>query len=176
MANLDKYFDSKGRELTNALERSITLTLIDDSWKEHLREMDDLKQSVQGAVYEQKDPLLIYKFEAFNLFKKMMGEVNREVISFLFKGSLPNQQVNQAQSPQRTDYSRMREGRGTEMKPALNGVNGSNGELHNGEQVNGEQPEQKKLEPIRVGPKIGRNDPCPCGSGKKYKNCHGKES
>src|SRR5258705_10342981 len=154
-------------EVVHAFERGITLATIDDAWKEHLREMDDLKQSVQGAVYEQKDPLLIYKFEAFNLFKKMVGEVNRDVVSFLFQGTLPNQQVNQAQTPQRTDYSRMREGRGAEM-PASS-VNGSNGQ-----QQQQPPPEEKKLEPIRVGPKIGRNDPCPCGSGKKYKNCHGK--
>lgn len=167
IANLKKSYESNGMEVVHAFERGITLATIDDAWKEHLREMDDLKQSVQGAVYEQKDPLLIYKFEAFNLFKKMLGEVNREVISFLFKGSLPNQQVNQAQTPQRTDYSRMREGRGAEMAASPNGQNG------NGQ----EQPrEEKKLEPVRVGPKIGRNDPCPCGSGKKYKNCHGKEA
>jgi len=166
IANLKKSYESKGLEVVHAFERGITLAIIDDAWKEHLREMDDLKQAVQGAVYEQKDPLLIYKFEAFNLFKKMIGEVNREVVSFLFKGSLPNQQVNQAQAPQRTDYSRMREGRGAEMSASANG---------NGEER--QQPqEQKKMEPVRVGPKIGRNDPCPCGSGKKYKNCHGREA
>ena len=171
IANLRKSYESKGKEVVHAFERGITLSIIDEAWKEHLREMDDLKQSVQGAVYEQKDPLLIYKFEAFGLFKKMMGEVNRDVISFLFKGSLPNQQLNQAQAPQRTDYSRLREGRGAEMKAPVNGENGTNGQTGNG------QPqEQKKLEPIRVGPKIGRNDPCPCGSGKKYKNCHGKDA
>lgn len=166
IANLKKAFESNGTEVFHAFERGITLAIIDDAWKEHLREMDDLKQAVQGAVYEQKDPLLIYKFEAFNLFKKMLGEVNREVISFLFKGSLPNQQVNQAQAPQRTDYSRMREGRGAEMPAAGSSENG------NGEQ----RREEKKLEPVRVGPKVGRNDPCPCGSGKKYKNCHGREA
>jgi preprotein translocase subunit SecA len=167
ISNLKKSFESKGLEVVHAFERGITLATIDDAWKEHLREMDDLKQSVQGAVYEQKDPLLIYKFEAFNLFKKMIGQVNRDVISFLFKGSLPNQQVNQAQTPQRTDYSRMREGRGAEMPAAVNG--------ENGKPLPPQQPEQKKLEPVRVAPKIGRNDPCPCGSGKKYKNCHGKD-
>jgi len=170
IAPLRKSYESKGKEVVHAFERGITLSIIDEAWKEHLREMDDLKQSVQGAVYEQKDPLLIYKFEAFGLFKKMMGEVNRDVISFLFKGSLPNQQLNQAQTPQRTDYSRMREGRGAEMKAPVNGADGGNG------QQNGEEQEPKRLEPIRVGPKIGRNDPCPCGSGKKYKNCHGKEA
>ncbi|MEO5673473.1 MAG: preprotein translocase subunit SecA [Chitinophagales bacterium] len=170
IAPLKKSYETKGMEVVHAFERGITLSIIDEAWKEHLREMDDLKQSVQGAVYEQKDPLLIYKFEAFGLFKKMMGEVNRDVISFLFKGSLPNQQLNQAQGPLRTDHSRLREGRGAEMRAPVSSENGTNGRPQNGE-----EQEPKKLEPIRVGPKIGRNDPCPCGSGKKYKNCHGKE-
>ncbi|MCY7410625.1 MAG: preprotein translocase subunit SecA [Chitinophagales bacterium] len=172
ICNLKKSFESKGKEVVHAFEKGISLSIIDEAWKNHLREMDELKQAVQGAVYEQKDPLLIYKFEAFGLFKKMLGEVNRDVVSFLCKATLPDQQgqqrVNTAQKTERTDYSRMREGRGAEMKAPVN----SN---VNGEQQNGEQEEQKKLEPIRVGPKVGRNDQCPCGSGKKYKNCHGKE-
>ncbi|MGB3076025.1 MAG: SEC-C metal-binding domain-containing protein, partial [Chitinophagales bacterium] len=150
---------------------------IDDAWKENLRQLDDLKQSVQNARYEQKDPLLIYKFEAFELFKKMMGEINREVVSFLFKAGLPNQpvqQVNQARVQEKTDYSRMREGRGAAMSnmPSPSDNNGS----ENGNGVDGQNEPPKKLEPIRVGAKTGRNDPCPCGSGKKYKNCHGKEA
>ena len=169
MTNLQKAYDSESREVIKAFERGVTLAFIDEAWKENLRQLDDLKQSVQNAVYEQKDPLLIYKFEAFELFKKMMGEINREVISFLFKAGLPNQpgqqQVNQARAPERTDYTRMREGRGAMANQAMNG---------NGSDQQQEQP--KKLEPIRVGAKIGRNDPCPCGSGKKYKNCHGKEA
>jgi preprotein translocase subunit SecA len=171
VCNLKKSFESHGKEVAHAFEKGISLSIIDEAWKDHLREMDELKQAVQGAVYEQKDPLLIYKFEAFGLFKKMLGEVNKDVVSFLCKATLPEQhgqqRVNQAQKTERTDYSRMREGRGAEMAaPAMNGDG----------QQNPEQDEQKKLEPIRVGPKVGRNDPCPCGSGKKYKNCHGKEA
>jgi preprotein translocase subunit SecA len=164
-ANLTKAVNSNNAELVKSMEKMIALAIIDQLWKEHLREMDDLKQSVQNAVYEQKDPLLIYKFEAFELFKKMIGEINREVISFLFKAGLPHQQgqaVNQARAPQKTDYSRMREGRGAAMSNAPAGMNGGNGE---------EREAPKKLEPVRVGTKIGRNDPCPCGSGKKWKNC-----
>jgi preprotein translocase subunit SecA len=176
ISNLKKSHETESREVVKAFERSATLAFIDDAWKENLRQLDELKQSVQNAVYEQKDPLLIYKFEAFELFKKMMGEINREVISFLFKAGLPMQQgpqqVNQARAPERTDYSRMREGRGAAVANAVAGENG-NGRL-NGNGSEGEEP--KKLEPIRVGAKIGRNDPCPCGSGKKYKNCHGKEA
>ena len=178
MANLKKADETESKEVVKAFERTVTLAFIDDAWKENLRQLDELKQSVQNAVYEQKDPLLIYKFEAFELFKKMMGEINREVISFLFKAGLPQQQgqqqVNQARAPERTDYSRMREGRGSSVDAAASAVNGRGNGNVNG---NGEEDEQpKRLEPIRVGAKIGRNDPCPCGSGKKYKNCHGKEA
>lgn len=174
VTNLKKAYESDSREVIKSFERAITLSFIDDAWKENLRQLDDLKQSVQNAVYEQKDPLLIYKFEAFELFKKMMGEINREVVSFLFKAGLPNQptqQVNQARTQEKTDYSRMREGRGA-MASAPAAANGN----ANGNGVNGGEEPQRKLEPIRVGAKIGRNDPCPCGSGKKYKNCHGKEA
>lgn len=174
IANIKKSIETNGREIEQAFEKGIALGIIDDAWKEHLRQMDELKQSVQSAVYEQKDPLLIYKFEAFELFKKMISHINREVTSFLFKGNLPvmqQQPVQHARAPHRSDFSRMRESReNTEAitNPERYAQRNGNG---NG---NGEQQEEKKLEPIRVGPKIGRNDPCPCGSGKKYKNCHGK--
>lgn len=91
MTNLKKAYESEGKQLIEDFERNITLALIDESWKVHLRKMDELKQSVQLAVHEQKDPLLIYKFEAFELFKSMINELNREVLSFLIKGNLPNQ-------------------------------------------------------------------------------------
>ena len=92
IANLKKAYETKGREFVNAFERNVTAALIDDAWKEHLREMDDLKQSVQNAVYEQKDPLLIYKFESFELFKQMLDTVNKDIISFLFKGIIPQEE------------------------------------------------------------------------------------
>jgi preprotein translocase subunit SecA len=174
VAPLRKSVDSGGQELIICFEKNISLAIIDEAWKEHLRQMDELKQSVQNAVYEQKDPLLIYKFEAFELFKKMLGEVNREVISFLFKAGLPQSdtsKVNSTATQARTDMSRMQTGRDNTdsiTDPTRSGQK---------QQSNGEgADEQKPLEPVRVGPKIGRNDPCPCGSGKKYKQCHGKES
>ena len=176
VTNLKKAHESNGREVIKSFERGITLSFIDDAWKENLRQLDDLKQSVQNARYEQKDPLLIYKFEAFELFKKMLGEINREVISFLFKAGLPNQpvqQVNQARVQEKTDYSRMREGRGAAMTNVPVNAENNGNERSNG---NGQEEAPRKLEPIRVGAKTGRNDPCPCGSGKKYKNCHGKEA
>jgi preprotein translocase subunit SecA len=155
------------------MEKGIMLAMIDDEWKEHLREMDDLKTSVQNAVYEQKDPLLIYKFESFNLFKQMLVKMNKEIISFLIKAALPGgeqQQVRQAQQ-QRTDTSKMKIGRGQGIEPSASSgqVRNNNGD---GNYMNTQQEE--KQQPVRVEKTVGRNDPCPCGSGKKYKNCHGK--
>lgn len=110
VTNLEKSYSTEGRQLIRDFEKNIILAMIDDSWKEHLRDMDDLRQSVQGAVYEQKDPLLIYKFEAFELFQAMIDKSNREIASFLFKGQLPSQdasQVQQAQAPRRTNYDNL---------------------------------------------------------------------
>ncbi|WP_065220019.1 MULTISPECIES: preprotein translocase subunit SecA [Butyricimonas] len=158
VTNLEKAYRTEGEELVRAYEKSIMLAHIDDAWKEHLREMDDLKQSVQNATYEQKDPLLIYKFESFNLFKTMVDKINKSVVSTLMKGQIPfeaPEEVKQAEE-KRTDLSKMRTGRSD--SPAAQTNQGP-----------------RKVEPVKVGPKVGRNDPCPCGSGKKYKNCHGRE-
>jgi preprotein translocase subunit SecA len=132
--------------------------MIDNAWKEHLREMDDLKQSVQNAAYEQKDPLLIYKFESFELFKAMVQKTNKEIISFLIKADVPIQadNVQEAQRPRRMDRSRLKEERSDLLS-----------------QANSNTQEKEKPQPVHVEKKVGRNDPCPCGSGKKYKNCHG---
>ena len=167
IANLKKAFETHGMELISAFERSVTLALIDDAWKEHLREMDELKTSVQNAVYEQKDPLLIYKFESFELFKQMMERVNKEILSFLFKGYVAVQDssnVREARAPQKMDMSRLRTSSSENASPASIPTNG---------QPQQQQQAAPKLQPVRVEQKIGRNDPCPCGSGKKYKNCHG---
>ncbi|MBX5438198.1 MAG: preprotein translocase subunit SecA [Thermoflavifilum sp.] len=172
IANLKKIIETKGQELILALEKNTFLALIDEAWKEHLRAMDDLKQSVQSAVYEQKDPLVIYKMEAFNLFKQMDSETHQEIVSFLCRASLPVQdgQPQQRQTireghEQRTDMSRMRASKEQYGRQYVN---------EEGELVTNGEP--AKHEPVRVGPKIGRNDPCPCGSGKKYKHCHGREA
>lgn len=167
---LQPTIDSNGANLRSAFERSITLVLIDDAWKRHLRAMDDLKQEVQTAGYEQKDPLVIYKIEAFKLFQEMLSEVNKEISSFLFKGQLPKQdspqQAQAAQQPPQQFAKRMSEGRGE-----VEGSSHSEG----GNQEQAQQQVREKTEPVRVGPKVGRNDPCPCGSGKKFKSCHGKD-
>ena len=166
LAPLRKSYESHGKELVNAFERSVTLNLIDDAWKEHLREMDDLKTSVQSAVYEQKDPLLIYKFESFELFKKMLAEINRDTMSFLFKGVIAIQSsdnVREAKAPVKSELSNLKT---TKDEYTTSHTGGDPGQA-----AGPRQPE--KIQPIRVEQKVGRNDPCPCGSGKKFKNCHG---
>ena len=162
VANLKKSVESEGTEVPLAFEKGITLGNIDDSWKEQLREMDDLKQSVQNASYEQKDPLLIYKFESFELFKKMIQKINKDVGSFLIKGDLAIKKqgtLREAKIPRGLDRSQMKEERGDMLSQAHSDT---------------QSAEQGKPQPIKVEKKVGRNDPCPCGSGKKYKHCHGK--
>ncbi|MBI3501973.1 MAG: preprotein translocase subunit SecA [Bacteroidetes bacterium] len=170
VANLKKAYESQGKTIVADMEKNIMLAMIDDAWKEHLREMDELKTSVQNAVYEQKDPLLIYKFESFNLFKQMLVKMNKDIISFLVKATLPGgeqQQVKQA-SQQRMDTSKMKIGRGQGIDEARRTPQ------QNGDGNFANTQQEEKQQPVRVEKQIGRNDPCPCGSGKKYKNCHGK--
>ena len=162
----------EARPIIQSLEKNITLELIDDAWKNHLRVMDDLRQSVRMASYEQKDPLLIYKFEAFNQFKQMMLDTNRDIISFLLRAGIPVQEAPQEarRVPQEhTDMSRMK------LNKAEVDARGQ-AYAANEEDYYTDNPETEvhKRTPILAGPKIGRNDPCPCGSGKKYKSCHGK--
>ena len=167
MANLKKSFETSGREMVSVFEKTVILAMIDDSWKEHLREMDDLKQSVQNASLEQKDPLVIYKLESFNLFRGMIAKTSKDIISFLMKGGLPIEESN-AQKPQLQQARFTQEP--IQQKPKEKLV-----ESRSEEEAQEQQEAQKpKQQPIRVEQKIGRNDPCPCGSGKKYKSCHGQ--
>lgn len=154
VVNLKRAYETKGRELVLGLEKGTALSMIDDAWKEHLREMDELKQSVQNAVYEQKDPLLVYKFESFELFKRMVTDVNKEVVSFLMRANLPNEGQNIQQA-------RVQAPRQEQVQTGRS-------------EVSNEQQNKPKAQPVKAEQKIGRNDPCPCGSGKKYKQCHGK--
>lgn len=172
LANLDKTIDTNGLELVSNMEKSITLSVIDDAWKEHLRAMDDLKQSVQTAYLEQKDPLVIYKVEAFQLFNNMSTNLNKDVISFLTQAALPAQEESsniREGRQQKTDLSKMRVNK-DEIDAAGDDYAANEKDYFDPSDV------AVKQEPIRVGPKIGRNDPCPCGSGKKYKQCHGKNA
>ncbi|HMI77421.1 MAG TPA: SEC-C metal-binding domain-containing protein, partial [Ferruginibacter sp.] len=172
LANLDKYIATEGRELNDALERNITLALIDDAWKEHLRAMDDLRHSVQTAGYEQKDPLVIYKIEAFGAFKQMDDQVNKDIVSFLCHAQIPMEQTNAGQiregRERKTDMSKMRQ-----RKEEFATAGGPEHMSAENEYIDPSGP--IKQEPIRVEKAPGRNDPCPCGSGKKYKHCHGKD-
>jgi preprotein translocase subunit SecA len=170
VTDLRKTIESQGKEMISALERHITLGIIDDSWKTHLRKMDELKQSVQMASLEQKDPLLIYKFEAFNLFKEMMGDINKHIVSFLCRCGIPAQEeqdIKQAQTQRRTDMSNMRANKDEVDARGEDYAANENDQFDTRPVV--------KQEPIRnMEPQIGRNEPCPCGSGKKFKQCHGK--
>ena len=163
VVNLEKAYQTKGEEIVHAYDKTAVLRNIDESWKEHLREMDDLRQSVRAASYEQKDPLLIYKLESYNIFKEMLDKTNRSIISILMKAYIPMSnpdEVKEARQPrQKLDTGRMRTGR-EEVG-------------NNRPQYNDPSAGKPKNEPVRVEKKVGRNDPCPCGSGKKFKNCHG---
>jgi preprotein translocase subunit SecA len=161
--NLEKAHSSGGKEMISALEKGITLAIIDQNWKEHLRAMDDLRSNVQFAAHEQKDPLLIYKKESFDLFRIMITKTNAEIANFLLTCQLPSgSQVNQA--PQREVV------RTQTMKADSGNLNQHASEAREA----GERISQQRSEPVVADPKINRNEPCPCGSGKKYKSCHGK--
>ncbi|MBQ5438795.1 MAG: SEC-C domain-containing protein, partial [Bacteroidales bacterium] len=161
LVDLKKAYETKGRELIRAVEKTVTLRVIDEYWKNHLREMDDLKQSVQNAAYEQKDPIVVYKSESYNLFITMLENLSKDVLAFLLRAQIYLRQEQQPEDvvteghEKRSDMSRMQTSR-----PDL--------------LTNSSEP--KTNAPIHVEKKVGRNDPCPCGSGKKYKNCHGKEA
>ena len=175
--NLKAAYESESKEVVKSFEKSILLHVIDEAWKENLRELDELKHSVQNASYEQKDPLLIYKLESVTLFDAMVNKINNQTISILMRGQIPVQEapadeqqaprrveVRQAAPEQRQDMSKYRE-----QKQDLSDPN---------QQAAASQDtrEQQRREPIRAEKTVGRNDPCPCGSGKKYKNCHGQNA
>lgn len=174
VVGLEEAYKSGGTALSKAYERNITLAMIDEEWKEHLREMDDLRTSVQQAVYEQKDPLLVYKLESFELFKSMLGRLNLQTVETLVKMDIPNFQeeirsTNQEVTTQNS-YEQAQLGAvstSTQM-PSFSGAEGYQ------EAIQNSIPQQEKKQPVIADPKINRNDACPCGSGKKYKQCHGK--
>ncbi len=159
--NLRRCQESDGAEIYKVFSKVVMFTTIDDAWREHLREMDDLRQSVQNATYEQKDPLLIYKFESFGLFQKMLVKVNREVLSILNRAYIPVREASaegvqqQRQARPKVDVNKLQASR---MQAAAQAG----------------QAERQKPMPMQAEKRVGRNDPCPCGSGKKYKQCHGK--
>ena len=158
---LQRCKDTDGYEIYKVFSKIVLFTTIDDAWREHLREMDELRQSVQNATYEQKDPLLIYKLESYNLFAKMLEKVNRDSLAILNKSYIPTRENN----PQSVQQERRQQ-----AKVDVNKLQAS----RMAAAAAAGQAEKSKPAPIKVEKKIGRNDPCPCGSGKKYKQCHGK--
>ena len=168
--NLKAAYESECKEVVKSFEKAILLHVIDEAWKENLRELDELKHSVQNASYEQKDPLLIYKLESVNLFDAMVDKINNQTISILMRGQIPvrePQEVRQAAPEQRQDMSKYQEQKQEVKQQELSDPN---------QQAAAAQDtrEKPKREPVRAQKTVGRNDPCPCGSGKKYKNCHGR--
>ena len=173
--NLKAAYESECKEVVKAFEKSILLHVIDEAWKENLRELDELKHSVQNASYEQKAPLLIYKLESVTLFDAMVNKINNQTVSILMRGQIPVQaapeeeeqrrvEVRQAAPEQRQDMSKYRENKQDLSDP------------HQQAAARQDTREQQRREPMRAEKTVGRNDPCPCGSGKKYKNCHGRNA
>jgi preprotein translocase subunit SecA len=164
VVNLNKALKTNGAEIINSFERFVALAMIDDQWKEHLRELDDLKQAANNASYEQKDPLLIYKLESFNLFSSMIAKLNTELLSMLFRGHIhtpENNNLEEARTPKKSDTSKLKTSRVDDTAPSNAGR---------------EDTREVQKAPILSEKTIGRNDACPCGSGKKYKKCHGQEA
>ena len=167
---------TEGKSIVKEFHKTIMLYTLDDAWKEHLREMDELRNSVQNASYENKDPLLIYKLESYDLFSDMLDGLNRKTATILTRGRIPlpendetgsSLSVREAQTERRTDRSQYRE-----TKDEI--ASQQEAQRQAGESAT--QASQPKAQPIVKEKKIGRNDPCPCGSGKKYKNCHGRNA
>lgn len=169
--NLRKAYESECREIVTEFEKVIMLMLIDEAWKNHLRDMDELKQSVQNAVYEQKDPLVVYKMESFNLFERMLSELNSEAVGMLFQGTIPVQEADEVR--EQRQVARAPQPALQANKPAY--TSSSSAAPQAALQPGMPQAPAPHVSPVHVKPKVGRNDPCPCGSGKKFKSCHGKE-
>ncbi len=182
--DVEEAYNSECKNIAKAWQKAILLMSIDESWKEQLRELDQLRQSVQNASYEQKDPLLIYKLESFNLFKTMLINMNTKAISTLMRGQIPVQQSPDPQEEEARrleasraeqaridraseEYRRRQQAQYTESREAYPGASAQKAAMQGGQA-------KRPTQPIHVGPKVGRNDPCPCGSGKKYKDCHGR--
>lgn len=197
--NLKEAYETESKAINKAFQKSIVLHTIDEGWKEHLREMDELRHSVQNASYENKDPLLIYKLESYNLFKSMVDTMNRKTAAILMRGQIPvreepteeqRQAMAQRQAEmqaaaqaaqaaaieaarrQRIDVQRADPEKRQDMSKYRTEKTDITG--NNDPEERAEQRPQPRQEPVRAEKRVGRNDPCPCGSGKKYKNCHGQ--
>ena len=177
--DINKAYDTDCRQIVKEWQKTILLICIDELWKEHLRELDQLRQSVQNASYEQKDPLVIYKVESFHIFERMLSVLNNKAMSSLLRGQIYIQK--QEASENNPEQGR----RAPEVRQAMPERSNANsnmkatkdelpGQSEQRAAMNASHSQRTRPEPIKVGPKVGRNDPCPCGSGKKFKNCHGR--
>jgi preprotein translocase subunit SecA len=171
--NLEEAYNSNGKIIAKSFEKNVILAKIDDEWKEHLREMDDLRSAVNNATYEQKDPLVIYKLESYELFKSMLNRLNEEAVELLMKLDIPfEQEIQSTNNDDRQNHyerSQTNTSNSTATRPPrFEGRQGYQEAIDNSIQT------EEKKQPVIAEPKIGRNDTCPCGSGKKYKQCHGK--
>ncbi|MGN0219489.1 MAG: preprotein translocase subunit SecA [Muribaculaceae bacterium] len=178
--DLQEAYDTQCKSIIKEWQKGLLLVTIDELWKEHLRELDQLRQSVQNASYEQKDPLVIYKVESFHLFENILNQLNIKALSALMRAQIPVRQQapdEQGQQPERRPDvkeaapdmpDRYKQNNYRTSREALPGENAQR------QAASAHQGERQPVMPAKAAPKIGRNDPCPCGSGKKYKNCHGK--
>ncbi len=169
IVNLEDAYKSEGKNIGRSFEKNVILSKIDEEWKEHLREMDDLRSAVNNATYEQKDPLVIYKLESYELFKNMLARLNEDVVELLMKLDIPEEQ--EVESTNKEDKQSNYSG-----SSAINtGNNQGNAPSRQGydQAIENSMRTPEKRQPILAAPKVGRNEPCPCGSGKKYKQCHG---
>ena len=185
--NLKEAYETESKAITKSFQKSIVLHTIDEAWKEHLREMDELRHSVQNASYENKDPLLIYKLESYNLFKTMVDVMNRKTAAVLMRGQIPvreepTEEQKQAMAQQQAAAAAAAAERqrievrqaGPEERQDMSRYRTEKTDISGNNDPEERAPQQPRQEPIRAEKRVGRNDLCPCGSGKKYKNCHGQ--
>ncbi|MFM8374277.1 MAG: SEC-C metal-binding domain-containing protein, partial [Bacteroidota bacterium] len=174
-ADMEDAIKSDGKTIMRDVEKVATLALIDDAWKEHLRNVDDLKESVQGASFEQKDPLVIYKVEAYNLFEGLIGHINVSVTSFLLKGSLtlPDQDAAQRAQQQQAAAEAFRKAQANRLRTNNQQQRTETQEAAQRAAMSASHGPAQRPQPVVKEKVVGRNEPCPCGSGKKFKHCHG---
>jgi len=169
IVNLEDAYNSEGKNISKSFEKNVILSKIDEEWKEHLREMDDLRSAVNNATYEQKDPLVIYKLESYELFKNMLSRLNEDVVELLMKLDIPAEQEVESTNKEdkQSNYSGSRSNSAESPQGNMPSRQGYDQAIQNSMKT------EEKRQPILAAPKVSRNEPCPCGSGKKYKQCHG---
>ena len=193
--NLKEAYETESKVITKSFQKSIILHMIDEAWKEHLREMDELRHSVQNASYENKDPLLIYKLESYNLFKNMVDAMNRKTVAVLMRGQIPvrrepteeerqamaarqealAKQAAEAIAQERARIQEQAQKKAQQAQQAQQAIEVKEAETEPRELTNEENADETAHpDAVRAEKRVGRNDLCPCGSGKKYKNCHGQ--